>query len=78
MTSEGLKRLSRQFVVGYSWTDEHIYQLANQGSGAALAGKRALLVVIGESCIFDQESESIQSAKALRKVHSARYRKLTL
>jgi hypothetical protein len=57
-----VKRLPRQFVVGYSWTDAHIYQLANQGSGAALAGKRALLVMIGESCVFDQKSEASQSA----------------
>jgi len=35
------------FVVGYSWVDEHVYQLANQGSGAALAGRRALLVIVG-------------------------------
>ena len=36
------------FVVGYSWVDEHIAQIANQGSGAGLAGRRALLVIIGE------------------------------
>ncbi|OCF73911.1 hypothetical protein I204_05757 [Kwoniella mangroviensis CBS 8886] len=35
------------FVVGYSWVDEHVYQTANQGSGAGLAGRRALLVIIG-------------------------------
>jgi hypothetical protein len=37
-----------QFTVGYSWVDEHVYQTANQGSGAPLAGRRALLVLIGE------------------------------
>jgi hypothetical protein len=37
------------FVVGYSWVDEHIFQLANQGSGAGLAGRRALLVIIGKN-----------------------------
>ena len=37
------------FVVGYSWVDEHVYQLANSGSGAALAGRRALLVIIGKT-----------------------------
>ncbi|KAK8866031.1 hypothetical protein IAR55_001182 [Kwoniella newhampshirensis] len=31
------------FTVGYSWVDEHIYQTANQGSGASLAGRRVLL-----------------------------------
>lgn len=49
-------------MIGYSWTDAHIYQLANQGSGAALAGKRALLLMIGESCVFDQQYEASQSA----------------
>ncbi|KIR70920.1 hypothetical protein I310_05332 [Cryptococcus deuterogattii CA1014] len=34
------------FVVGYSWVDEHTPQSANQGHGAGLAGRRALLVII--------------------------------
>lgn len=37
-----------QFVVGYSWVDSHIVQIANQGVGAGLAGRRALLVIIGK------------------------------
>ncbi|ORY33700.1 hypothetical protein BCR39DRAFT_592676 [Naematelia encephala] len=40
------------FTVGYSWVDEHVYQTANQGSGAALAGRRALLVIIGFTAGF--------------------------
>ncbi|WVF70551.1 hypothetical protein IAT40_005342 [Kwoniella sp. CBS 6097] len=40
------------FVVGYSWVDEHVYQTANQGSGAGLAGRRALLVIIGFVAAF--------------------------
>ncbi|GFZ43623.1 hypothetical protein JCM24511_01343, partial [Saitozyma sp. JCM 24511] len=40
------------FTVGYSWVDEHVYQTANQGSGAALAGRRALLVLIGFTAAF--------------------------
>jgi hypothetical protein len=39
------------FVVGYSWVDSHIYQTANQGVGAGLAGRRALLVIIGKSLL---------------------------
>lgn len=35
------------FLVGYSWDDNHVPQTANQGSGASLAGRRALLVLIG-------------------------------
>lgn len=35
------------FVVGYSWVDMHVPQSANQGAGASLAARRALLVVIG-------------------------------
>ncbi|WVO16954.1 hypothetical protein L204_104640 [Cryptococcus depauperatus] len=35
------------FVVGYSWSDEHIVSVGNQGSGAGLAGRRGLLVIIG-------------------------------
>ncbi|EIW70668.1 hypothetical protein TREMEDRAFT_73534 [Tremella mesenterica DSM 1558] len=35
------------FVVGYSWVDGHTFQTANQGVGAGLAGRRALLVLVG-------------------------------
>jgi hypothetical protein len=35
------------FVVGYSWVDNHTVQSANQGVGYTLAGRRALLVIIG-------------------------------
>lgn len=35
------------FLVGYSWDDNKIPTSANQGTGAALAGRRALLVLIG-------------------------------
>lgn len=28
--------------------DEHIYQIVNQGSGAALAAKRVLLIIVGK------------------------------
>ena len=38
-------------MVGYSWVDSHIYQTANQGVGAGLAGRRALLVIIGTSSL---------------------------
>jgi hypothetical protein len=41
-----------KFVVGYSWVDTHIYQLANQGAGANLAWRRALLVIIGFTAAF--------------------------
>lgn len=34
--------------MGYSWVDEHTPQSANQGHGAGLAGRRALLVIIGK------------------------------
>nr|KIR45893.1 hypothetical protein I312_04863 [Cryptococcus bacillisporus CA1280] len=40
------------FVVGYSWVDEHTLQNANQGHGAGLAGRRALLVIIGFTAAF--------------------------
>ena len=40
------------FVVGYSWVDEHVIQVANAGFGAALAGRRALLVIIGFTAAF--------------------------
>ncbi|KAK4688328.1 hypothetical protein P7C73_g1783, partial [Tremellales sp. Uapishka_1] len=40
------------FVIGYSWVDEHVFQLANQGAGAALAGRRGLLVIIGFTAGF--------------------------
>ncbi|ADV25553.1 Conserved hypothetical protein [Cryptococcus gattii WM276] len=40
------------FVVGYSWVDEHTPQSANQGHGAGLAGRRALLVIIGFTAAF--------------------------
>ncbi|ORX36047.1 hypothetical protein BD324DRAFT_651951 [Kockovaella imperatae] len=40
------------FVVGYSWVDEHVVQVANSGAGAALAGRRALLVLIGFAAAF--------------------------
>lgn len=35
------------FLVGYSWDDNKIPTSANQGAGASLAGRRALLVLIG-------------------------------
>lgn len=35
------------FLVGYSWDDNKIPSSANQGTGASLAGRRALLVLIG-------------------------------
>lgn len=35
-------------MVGYSWVDDHTLQTANQGHGAGLAGRRALLVIIGK------------------------------
>ncbi|WVQ85239.1 hypothetical protein IAT38_007404 [Cryptococcus sp. DSM 104549] len=44
--------VTTMFVVGYSWVDEHIEQTANQGHGAALAGRRALLVIIGFAAAF--------------------------
>ncbi|OXM76143.1 hypothetical protein C364_06247 [Cryptococcus neoformans Bt63] len=40
------------FVVGYSWVDDHTLQTANQGHGAGLAGRRALLVIIGFTAAF--------------------------
>lgn len=40
------------FVVGYSWADNHIPQSANQGAGYTLAGRRALLVIIGFAATF--------------------------
>ncbi|TYJ56489.1 hypothetical protein B9479_002736 [Cryptococcus floricola] len=39
-------------VVGYSWIDGHMYTTASQGVGAALAGRRALLVIIGFTAAF--------------------------
>ncbi|WVQ77075.1 hypothetical protein IAR50_006758 [Cryptococcus sp. DSM 104548] len=39
-------------IVGYSWIDGHIYTTASQGVGAALAGRRALLVIIGFTAAF--------------------------
>lgn len=39
-------------MVGYSWVDDHIVQTANQGHGAGLAGRRALLVIIGKPTPF--------------------------
>ena len=40
------------FVLGYSWLDNHIYETANEGAGAPLAGRRALLVIIGFATAF--------------------------
>jgi hypothetical protein len=36
-----------QLIVGYGWVDNHQTVLGNQGAGVALAGRRALLVIIG-------------------------------
>ncbi|WWC58457.1 uncharacterized protein I303_100999 [Kwoniella dejecticola CBS 10117] len=47
-----MTNVTLMFVVGYSWVDEHTYQTANQGSGAGLAGRRALLVIIGFTAAF--------------------------
>ncbi|WVR05967.1 hypothetical protein IAU60_002995 [Kwoniella sp. DSM 27419] len=47
-----MTNVTLMFTVGYSWVDEHVYQTANQGSGAALAGRRALLVIIGFTAAF--------------------------
>ncbi|WWC66524.1 uncharacterized protein I206_100427 [Kwoniella pini CBS 10737] len=47
-----MTNVTLMFVVGYSWVDEHTYQTANQGSGASLAGRRALLVIIGFTAAF--------------------------
>lgn len=44
--------VTTMLVVGYSWVDGHIFQLANQGVGAGLAGRRALLVIIGFAAAF--------------------------
>ncbi|CAK9785943.1 hypothetical protein CC85DRAFT_328300 [Cutaneotrichosporon oleaginosum] len=40
------------FVVGYSWVDNHTVSSANQGVGYTLAGRRALLVIIGFAGAF--------------------------
>ncbi|BEI95918.1 hypothetical protein CcaverHIS631_0108670 [Cutaneotrichosporon cavernicola] len=40
------------FVVGYSWIDNHTVQLVHPGVGYTLAGKRALLVIIGFAASF--------------------------
>ncbi|BEJ11424.1 hypothetical protein CspHIS471_0108460 [Cutaneotrichosporon sp. HIS471] len=40
------------FVVGYSWVDNHTVQMVNPGVGYSLAGKRALLVIIGFAASF--------------------------
>ncbi|WWD17770.1 hypothetical protein CI109_102211 [Kwoniella shandongensis] len=47
-----MTNVTLMFIVGYSWVDEHTYQTANQGSGASLAGRRALLVIIGFTAAF--------------------------
>ncbi|WRT64249.1 uncharacterized protein IL334_001180 [Kwoniella shivajii] len=47
-----MANVTLMFVVGYSWVDEHVYQTANQGAGAGLAGRRALLVIIGFTAAF--------------------------
>ncbi|WWC86361.1 uncharacterized protein L201_001236 [Kwoniella dendrophila CBS 6074] len=47
-----MTNVTLMFTVGYSWVDEHVYQTANQGSGAGLAGRRALLVMIGFTAAF--------------------------
>ncbi|GMK54826.1 hypothetical protein CspeluHIS016_0114120 [Cutaneotrichosporon spelunceum] len=40
------------FVVGYSWVDNHAVQLVHLGVGFSLAGRRALLVIIGFAAAF--------------------------
>jgi len=47
-----IQPVTMMFVVGYSWVDGHTYQTANQGEGAGLAGRRALLVIIGFTAAF--------------------------
>ena len=34
-------------IVGYSWTNTHLFTIGNTGKGIDLAWKRALLVIIG-------------------------------
>ncbi|KAJ9117013.1 hypothetical protein QFC22_004671 [Naganishia vaughanmartiniae] len=40
------------FTIGYSWVDTHLVVLANQGRGADVAWRRALLVIIGFTAGF--------------------------
>ncbi|KAF9011593.1 hypothetical protein BDZ89DRAFT_1077624 [Hymenopellis radicata] len=40
------------FIVGYSWVDGHQVESVNSGEGIALAGKRALLIIIGFTASF--------------------------